>query len=139
MNMDNGFRDQDPSGDVPRVTKEGQEVLSLNQALREQKNVLRPSLSEQAVITLEMISRIIEGARTLAPVISLQPEIGEIIMARIFKQDESEPVQVQLAHDVYFEVTYDQEGNRIFSLRAQPKESPLVSQYVAELESAAAW
>ena len=132
---------RDPSVEAFRVTPEGETILRLNQEHSEQKTGLSEAskeLSEQGLIQLGLITRLIKGDRILAPVIVIEPGLGEVIMAKFYKSDHEEPVQVRLASDVYFEVTYDDHGNRIFSLRAEPRESPLVDQYVAELEAAMA-
>jgi hypothetical protein len=115
------------------VTLAGKAVLRLrDQADDESTGALLP-LNDQSRWHLRIIGRLIEGARLLSPLLRIEPQAGEAIMTKLNQNDYEEPVQVRLASDVYFEISYDEDGNRIFSLRAEPKESPLVEEYVADL------
>lgn len=115
------------------ITSAGRAVVRLNHQPEIKPVSRQEGFTESERLHLAIVTRLVEGGRLLAPQMVIEQSVGEVIMEAVGKSDYETPVEVELARDIYFEVTYNEDGDRVFSLRIrEPKRSPLVERYVAE-------
>jgi len=110
------------------VTEEGKALLDVTFESLKQEDV-----SPRTQIELEVVKGLIKGARTISPLLSIQQETGQAILAQVLPEKEfRKPVQVRLASDVIFEVDEDPDGGMRYVLRSLPKTSQLLQHYLED-------
>ncbi len=125
---------QPPENDVHHVDFEQRGVTQEGKALLDvTAESLEDDLSPQTQIELQVVKGLIKGARTMAPLLSVQQETGQAILAQVLPEKEfRKPVQVRLASDVIFEVDEEPGGGMRYVLRSLPRQSRLLQNYLED-------